>query len=47
MLDDYATVLADADQTLHRRRVRIRVDRVDDRNRLFGTVLGAIELVEA
>lgn len=45
MLDDFATVLAVAEAGQHRRRVRIRVEELDDRNRLFGTVLGSVELV--
>ena len=47
MLDDYATVLVEGQEGLNRRRVRIRVDRLDERNRLFGTVLGAVEGVQA
>lgn len=45
MLDDYATVFATADPSLHRRRVRVAVRSIDARDRLEGEVLGALEVV--
>ena len=45
MLEDYASVLVPEVGHLHRRRVRIRVERIDGRNRLYGKALGAIEMV--
>jgi threonylcarbamoyladenosine tRNA methylthiotransferase MtaB len=45
MLDDYATILVPDVAGLHRRRIRVRVDRLDERNRLFGTPLQASEMV--
>lgn len=47
MLDDYTTVFAEASPELHRRRVRLRVERLDERNRLFGSVLGTVGAVIA
>jgi threonylcarbamoyladenosine tRNA methylthiotransferase MtaB len=45
MLDDYATVLAEASSSLHRRRVQVAVKWMDDRDRLHGTVLGPVGAV--
>jgi threonylcarbamoyladenosine tRNA methylthiotransferase MtaB len=43
MADDYATIFAEAAPSLHRRRVRVDVQRVDEKARLFGTVVGPVE----
>jgi threonylcarbamoyladenosine tRNA methylthiotransferase MtaB len=45
MLDDYATVLVPDVADLHRRRIRVRVERIDEKNRLYGNVLGSSEMV--
>ena len=47
MLDDYATVFAEGAPLLHRRRVRVAVERMDERSRLYGTILGPVEAVPA
>jgi threonylcarbamoyladenosine tRNA methylthiotransferase MtaB len=46
MLDDYATVFVPGVGHLERRRIRLAVDRIDERNRLFGKLLGAMEMTQ-
>jgi threonylcarbamoyladenosine tRNA methylthiotransferase MtaB len=45
MLDDYATVHVPGVADLHRKRIRIQVERIDDRNRLYGNAVGTSEMV--